>query len=83
MTRLNHFHRLDHQAAAEGRITLTSSGFLGDDSPVDEPTRERLDWLWMDDYLDADVRGVDEPAVVELTDKGRSELARAEQESQR
>ena len=83
MTRLNHFHRLDLQAASEGRITLTSSGFLDDDSPVDEPTRERLDWLWMGDYLDADVRGVDKPAVVELTDKGRSELARAEQESQR
>jgi hypothetical protein len=81
--RLTSYQIADLRAAAAGQILLTSAGFEFDGALVESTTRERLDRLWMDDYLDADIKGVEEPALVVLTSKGEQELARAEQESQR
>lgn len=81
---LTHFELLDLRAAEAGRIVLTSTGFEDrDGDPVDEATMARLNQLWMDDYLDADVRGPHESAAVELTEKGRQALARDLQKSER
>lgn len=83
MLRLTSYQMADLQAARRGDIMLTSRGFEFDGNPVDDSTRERLDHLWMDDYLDADIRNPDQPAVVELTDKGARALTHAEREAGR
>ncbi|WP_433730861.1 hypothetical protein ACQP2Y_21200 [Actinoplanes sp. CA-051413] len=74
--RLSSFHFKDLRAVGRGELFLSSAGFEFDDLPVDGVARDRLDQLWMEDYIDADIRGRDAPAVLELTDKGRQALTR-------
>lgn len=74
-------HLDDLVAVRDQKLYLSSTGFELDGAPVDGIVRDRLDLLWMDDYLDADISGPDKPALVVLTDKGKQALARAEQEA--
>lgn len=82
--KLNSYHLEDLRAAQRGDLSITSEGFVFDGNVIGEGSeRDRLDFLWMNDYIDADTNGIHEPAVVVLTGKGELELARVEQETQR
>jgi hypothetical protein len=81
--RLTTLHLDDLRKVRDRQVWLTSAGFefTGDGVPLSQmsPLRNaRLDELWVGDFIDADIRGVNEPAVLELTGKGEKALADAE-----
>lgn len=65
------------------RVTATAAGFAIDGTAVGVEMAALMSRLMVDDYIDADLHGADEPAEVVLTTKGEQALARAEQESKR
>nr|WP_221374479.1 hypothetical protein [Actinoplanes polyasparticus] len=77
--KLNYFQILDLKAVRKGEIYISSRGFEFEGNLVDDEARERLDWLWMSDYIDA-MRPDDEneSAQLHLTDDGADALTRAE-----
>ena len=82
--RLNSFHLDALRAVDRGDIDVSSSGFELEGEPItDQAERDHLDYLWLNDFIDADLGAPDASAKAFLTEHGRRALARAEQESNR